>query len=224
MLFQSFPFLFVFLPVTLLLYWASPRAAWRHGVLFVSSYVFYGYWDYRFCGLLLFSSVVDYVAGRRIERSTTRAGRRGWLLASVVTNLAMLGFFKYWDFFADSTNRLLAGVGMESSMPLLEIVLPIGISFYTFQTMSYTIDVYRGNAKATRSLVKFLAFVSLFPQLVAGPIVRWTELDEQLDGHPARPDPRAVALGLCFFIVGLFKKLCVADVMFPMSIRASTAA
>jgi alginate O-acetyltransferase complex protein AlgI len=134
----------------------------------------------------------------------------------VVTNLAMLGFFKYWDFFADSTNRLLASVGMASNMPLLEIVLPIGISFYTFQTMSYTIDVYRGKAKATRSLLKFLAFVSLFPQLVAGPIVRWTELDEQLDEHPARPDRRAVALGLCFFIAGLFKKLCVADVMFAM--------
>ncbi|MGK2855851.1 MAG: MBOAT family O-acyltransferase [Thermoanaerobaculia bacterium] len=216
MLFQSFPFLFVFLPVTLLLYWAGSSRVWRQSVLLVSSYIFYGYWDYRFCGLLLFSSVVDYVVGLQIERSGSPAGKRAWLLLSIATNLTLLGFFKYWDFFADSTNRVLSSVGMASSLPLFQIILPIGISFYTFQTMSYTIDVYRGKTQATRSLVKFLAFVSLFPQLVAGPIVRWTELDEQLDQTPARADRRAMALGMCFFIVGLFKKLCIADWMFPM--------
>lgn len=216
MLFQSFPFLFVFLPVTLLLYWSRSERIWRQSVLLVASYVFYGYWDYRFCGLLLFSSLLDYFIGLKIASSTAPAVRRGWLTLSVVGNLTVLGFFKYWDFFAESTNRLLSSVGMASSMPLLQIVLPIGISFYTFQTMSYTIDVYREKTKATRSLVTFLAFVSLFPQLVAGPIVRWTELDEQLDEHPVRADRRALALGMCFFIVGLFKKLCIADFMFPM--------
>ena len=124
----------------------------------------------------------------------------------MLVNLTVLGFFKYWDFFAESTNRLLAGIGMNGSMPLLQIVLPLGISFYTFQSMSYTIDVYRGKTAATHSPLKFLAFVSLFPQLVAGPIVRWTELEAQLDNLPERADRRAMALGMCFFIVGLFKK------------------
>ena len=216
MLFQSFPFLFFFLPVTLLLYWAGSSRIWRQSVILIASYVFYGFWDYRFCGLLLFSSIVDYIAGIKIEQSSSTSSRRGWLIVSVMVNLTVLGFFKYWDFFADSTNRLLSSVGMATSVPLLGILLPVGISFYTFQSMSYTIDVYRGKAAATRSLVKFLAFVSLFPQLVAGPIVRWTELESQLEEQPPRADRREMALGMCFFIVGLFKKLCVADLMFPL--------
>jgi alginate O-acetyltransferase complex protein AlgI len=215
MLFQSFPFIFVLLPVTFLAYWARPERAWRQSVILVASYVFYAWWDWRFCALLLLSSLVDFAVGLKIAGCSESRGRRAWLVVSIVVNLTALGFFKYWDFFADSTNRLLGSVGMTASMPLLHLVLPLGISFYTFQSMSYTIDVYRGKTEATRSVVKFLAFVSLFPQLVAGPIVRWTEMEAQLDDQPARPDRRMLALGACFFVVGLFKKLCVADWMFP---------
>lgn len=216
MLFQTFTFVFMFLPVTLLLYWASPNRTYKLSVLTVASYFFYGYWDWRFCGLLLLTSVVDFVIGERIFFTATPFRKKAWLTLSIVSNLTILGFFKYWDFFADSTNRLLEILGVGASAPLFHIILPVGISFYTFQSMSYTIDVYRGQTQPTRSLLKFLAFVSLFPQLVMGPIVRWTELDEQLDNLPRQWNHRAAALGASFFIVGLFKKIWLSDRVFPL--------
>ena len=216
MLFQSFPFIFVFLPVVMALYWSQNRRQAKLWVLFLSSYAFYGYWDYRFCSLLLFSSLVDFFAASRLARTSRQAERRAWLGVSIAANLSVLGFFKYWDFFATSTNRLCEMMGFALDAPLLHLILPIGISFYTFQSMSYTIDVYRGHTQATSSLIKFLAYVSLFPQLVAGPIVRWVQVEKQLDRLPARPDPRLLALGVNFFVVGLFKKLWVADQMLPL--------
>jgi alginate O-acetyltransferase complex protein AlgI len=195
----------------MLLYWGQPTRERKLVVLLLASYLFYGYWDYRFCGLLLLSSVVDYVAARQIVATDLRGKRRLWLGSSIIVNLSVLGFFKYWDFFAGSLNRLCAMCGFSPVAPILQIVLPVGISFYTFQSMSYTIDIFRGKARPARSPLEFLAFVSLFPQLVAGPIVRWTEVDQQFERLPRRPDPRLLALGLNFFIVGLFKKLCIAD-------------
>ena len=216
MLFQSFTFLFGLFPAAFALFWLLPRRSARQTVVLVASYVFYGYWDWRFCGLLLLSSLVDFVAGGRIAAAGSEAAKRAWLGVSLAVNLGVLGFFKYWDFFAQSTHELLAAFGWQTSAPLLDVALPVGISFYTFQSLSYTLDVYRRRTEATRSLLKFLTFVSLFPQLVAGPIVRWTELDEQLDGVGRRCDPRLLALGAAFFIAGLFKKVCIADAIYPM--------
>ncbi len=211
MLFQSFPFLFLFFPIVMILYWGQPTRKRKLVVLLIASYFFYGYWDYRFCGLLLLSSAVDYVAAKQIFTARTERTRKSWLTFSVAVNLSVLGFFKYWDFFADSLNRLCSMCGFSPVAPILHILLPVGISFYTFQSMSYTIDVFRRKAVPASSPLEFLTYVSLFPQLVAGPIVRWTEVGEQFDRLPRRPDPRMLALGLNFFIVGLFKKLCIAD-------------
>ncbi len=216
MLFQSFPFIFGLLPAAFALYWLMPSRGARQTVLLAASYVFYGYWDWRFCGLLLASTLVDYVAGRQIEAASERSTKRAWLAASLAVNLGALGFFKYWDFFADSTNRLLLALGWQASAPLFDVALPVGISFYTFQSLSYTVDVFRGRTRATPSLLKFLTYVSLFPQLVAGPIVRWRELEVQLDRFDRRPDPGMLALGACFFICGLFKKVCIADAIYPL--------
>ncbi|MCP3962608.1 MAG: MBOAT family protein [bacterium] len=216
MLFQTFPFLFGLFPATFVLFWLARGKTARQTVLLVASYVFYGYWDWRFCGLLLLSSVVDFFAGLGIEAAGSRAVKRAWVAASLAVNLGALGFFKYWDFFAESTNRVLATLGWQANAPLFEIALPVGISFYTFQSLSYTVDVYRGRARATRSPLAFLTFVSLFPQLVAGPIVRWRELETQLEELDRRLDPKMLALGACFFVVGLFKKVCVADAIYPL--------
>ncbi len=213
MLFQSFPFMFALLPVTLALFWLSPNIRYKQAVVLTASYIFYGYWDWRFCGLILLSSLVDFIVGGRIPKAGSLKAKRAWLVVSVVVNLTILGFFKYWDFFAESTNRLLEMIGLESSAPLLHMILPVGISFYTFQSMSYTIDVYRGKAQPTRSLLKFLVFVSLFPQLVAGPIVRYTDIEDQLDNMPPKFKYDYAALGLNFLVVGLAKKLLVADML-----------
>ena len=217
MLFQSFPFVFGLLPITMLLYWAVPNRRDKHTVLCVSGFVFYGWWDYRFCGLLLLSSVVDFVLGGRIAKTETPWARKALLAGAVTTNLTILGFFKYWDFFAGSYNRLGEMLGVADSAPLFHIILPVGISFYTFQTMSYSIDIYRRNAQPTSSFVKFLAYVSMFPQLVAGPIVRWTEVDEQLEHLPRWIDWKMAALGVNFFILGLAKKVLIADYIFPLA-------
>lgn len=210
MLFNSYEFLFLFLPVVLAGYYALPARRSRHVWLTISSYVFYGWWDYRFCALMLASTLIDFFAAPRIERAETSTGRRGWLAVSLVGNLSLLGFFKYFDMFAETANRLaLAMGGSSSAVPLLHIILPVGISFYTFQSMSYTIDVYRRAVKPTRSLVDFACYVSLFPQLVAGPIVRYSELAEQLVSRSHSFEK--AALGLRFFIMGLAKKVLLAD-------------
>lgn len=217
MLFQSFPFVFGLLPLTLIFFWLAPRPGQKHAVLVMASYIFYGWWNWRFCGLLLFSTVLDFVCGGLIAKATAPRQRKALLAVSITGNLGVLGFFKYWDFFADSYNRLAEMLGLAAAAPLFHIVLPVGISFYTFQTLSYTVDIYRGHATPTRSLVKFMAFVSMFPQLVAGPIVRWTEVDEQLDRLPRGIDWRTAALGLNLFILGLSKKVLIADNVFPLA-------
>jgi D-alanyl-lipoteichoic acid acyltransferase DltB (MBOAT superfamily) len=140
-------------------------------LLLAASYLFYGWWDWRFCGLILFSSLVDYFGAIRVDQSQTKARAKFWLLVSVVINLSLLGYFKYANFFLDSFYQILGSFGWSDS-GLLKIILPVGISFYTFQTISYTIDVYRKKIKPTRSLPDYLVYVSFFPQLVAGPIER----------------------------------------------------
>ena len=221
MVFTSQAFVFYFLPAVLLGYYALPKRG-RGLFLLASSYVFYGWWNPAFVLLMLGSTVVDYRCGRLI--ATRPAGdpwRRRAVVASVVVNLALLGFFKYWTFFATTVNEVLSGSffgrpllpevfapGAEV-LPLLDVVLPVGISFYTFQSMSYCIDLYRGHAREARSFVDFAAYVALFPQLVAGPIIRYRDLAEQLRerGHSFHKAAR----GFSYFALGFAKKVLLAN-------------
>jgi len=214
MLFNSYFFLFVFLPIVLVLWWSSRLSVRSRLVtLVVCSYFFYGWWDYRFVGLLLFSSVVDYVAGKRLYASTLPARRKLWLCVSLCTNLGLLAWFKYSGFLAQSLNHVGDWLHTGSSLPVPDIILPIGISFYTFQTLSYTIDIYRGKARPADSFWHFGAYVSLFPQLIAGPIVRYTELESQLRDIGEEIDWERFSRGLFFFVAGLAQKILLADVI-----------
>ncbi len=178
MVFSSLLFLFLYLPVVLLIYYVTPLR-WRNGVLLVFNLIFYGWGEPVYIVIMFLSTAIDYTHGMLVERYKRRDDDRGARLAvcsSVVFNLALLFFFKYWDFVAGS----LAAIGLPL-MPILGLSLPIGISFYTFQTMSYTIDVYRGDAPVQRNLINFGTFVTLFPQLIAGPIIKYKELGDQID-------------------------------------------
>lgn len=209
MLFNSIAFA-VFLPSVIAAYWlAAPR--WRTWVLLVASYIFYGWWDVRFLSLIVISTITDFMVGAQLSRETRSAHRRQWLAVSLGVNLGILGFFKYWGFFVDSASELLASVGAEPNLPVLSIVLPVGISFYTFQTLSYTFDIYRQRLEPEPSLTRFALFVAFFPQLVAGPIERARRLLPQLRRLP--DDFRSVAWGAAASLImrGLFRKVVIAD-------------
>ncbi len=203
----------IFLPVVVGGAWLLPQRA-QNLWLLAASLVFYGYWDWRFLGLLVFSTMLDFTCARGIEASSDPRRRKAILLVSVVLNLGLLGVFKYVGFFADSFARLLTNVGVTPGWTTLNIVLPVGISFYTFQTMSYTIDVYRGQLKACRDPVAFGLYVSFFPQLVAGPIERATNLLPQLESR-RRVTTRHLSEGAYLILFGLFKKVALADAIAP---------
>jgi alginate O-acetyltransferase complex protein AlgI len=205
----------LFLPTVVGLHWAVRPPA-RRWLLLVASYIFYGAWDWRFLGLILLSTLVDYSVGRWLEVARSDRRRRALLVTSVVVNLGILGFFKYGDFFVESAASLLARVGLEPNPALLGIVLPVGISFYTFQTISYTVDVYRGEIRAERNLATFALFVAYFPQLVAGPIERATHLLPQLRSPRSRPDSETVHSALGLILLGLVKKVVIADGVAPI--------
>ncbi len=209
MLFNSAAFA-LFLPAILVAYWIT-RGRERRWVMLAGSYFFYSWWDWRFTSLLILSTVVDYTCGQVMGRSTDRSRRKLILLISIVTNLGILGSFKYFNFFRDSAASLLIALGYDNSLPTLDVILPMGISFYTFQTMSYTIDVYRG-AKPERRLLDFAVYVSCFPQLVAGPIVRARELLPQINTDRRFADVDLSA-GVYRIFRGLFKKMVVADTL-----------
>lgn len=184
-------------------------------VCLVASYIFYGWWDWRFMGLLATSTTVDYTLGRLIAGAEDPRRRRAWVAASVVMNLGFLGFFKYFNFFAESFAALATTLGFTADWATLHIVLPIGISFYTFQSMSYTIDVYRRRIEPERDFLVFACFIALFPQLVAGPIVRAAWLLPQLH-HSKRFRWANLMGGLEMVIMGFFLKLVVADNLAPV--------
>ena len=212
MLFNTLNFA-LFFACVYLLYWILPRRA-QNLMLLAASYFFYGCWDWRFLSLILASTAVDYFCGRALPGASPRA-RRFYLLLSLVTNLGLLGFFKYFNFFAASLQELAAPFGIHLSYSTLNIVLPVGISFYTFQTLSYTIDVYRGEIEPCRDPWDFALFVAFFPQLVAGPIERARCLLPQIRGK--RTVTRAQLYeGTWLILWGLFKKVCVADRLAPM--------
>ena len=205
MIFASILFLFGFLPLFLLGYYALPFARWRNLFLTVASYVFYGWWRPDFVLLMAFSTLVDWhCAGRMGEVGSARSRKR-WLVLSMVTNLGLLAWFKY-------ANLAVAMWGDVTGAPLdgwVAIVLPVGISFYTFQSMSYTIDVYRGEVKPVRNLLDLACYVSMFPQLVAGPIVRYHDVQAQLRERTHAIAP--FARGIVYLLIGLAKKVLIAD-------------
>ncbi|MGB0652318.1 MAG: MBOAT family O-acyltransferase [Thermoplasmatota archaeon] len=213
--FNTYCFLFLFLPLTLAGYWLVPSRRWKLSWITAMSFLFYSFWDIRFVLLLLVAAGADFLIALRLaaipEGEVTR--RKRWLAASVVFNLGLLAYFKYAVFALDNARSVLSLFGSEAVVPYANIVLPVGISFYTFQTMSYSIDVYRGQVGATRDFTKYLAFVTLFPQLVAGPIVRYSTLSEQLDKLPTRLSAAYGATGLFLVSLGLFKKAVVADLL-----------
>jgi len=211
MLFNSLAFA-VFLPIVFALYWSLNRAPLKlqNLLVIVASYVFYGWWDWRFLGLIFVSSLTDYLVGRGLARTDDPRGRRALLVVSLVVNLALLGFFKYFNFFADSFAALLTSFGLRVNPSSLAVILPVGISFYTFQTLSYTIDVYRRKVEPTRDPIAFFAFVSFFPQLVAGPIERARNLLPQFTRRRVFDLGRASG-GMRQILGGLFKKVCIAD-------------
>ena len=208
MLFNSFDFLLFFIPV-LLLQWLLPHKP-RNLFLLTASYFFYACWDWRFLSLILLSTVVDFYCGQAIADSSDNRRRKLLVSISVVVNLTILGFFKYFNFFIDSAHEALASLGFSPATWHLDIILPVGISFYTFQTLSYSIDVYRGEVKPARKIADFALFVAFFPQLVAGPIERAKNLLPQMLKKPVFSlDQFYEGCWLVFW--GLFKKVVIAD-------------
>ena len=176
------------------------------------SFMFYGYWDYRFVLLMLISILIDYYCGEKISHYLVddKKKAKGWMIVSIVSNLSILGFFKYFNFFVDSF-YVVFPIESFISKPTLEVILPVGISFYTFQSMSYSIDLYRNQAVKVQSLLHFAAYVSMFPQLIAGPIVRYSDISTQLANIKTKFNHDKFLVGLQYFTIGLFRKLFIAD-------------
>ena len=203
MIFSSIPFLYYFLPTVLLIYFAVPRKL-KNTVLLLSSLTFYGWGEPKLLFLMIFTILLFWVCGLAIGRAEEHGKKKFWLLVSVVISVALLGLFKYADFFIGTFNSL-TGLGI----PMLRLALPVGISFYTFQCLSYTIDVYRGEVSSQKNIISFGAYVSMFPQLIAGPIVRYSDIARQLENRIH--SRKEFFLGLRRFLIGLGKKVILAD-------------
>ena len=209
MLFSSIPFLYYFLPLVLAVYFLTPRAG-KNAVLFLSSLLFYAWGEPKFCIFMLLSILQGYVFGRLIEKHAQNKKRsKLFLTASVALSLALLAYCKYADFFLSSVNAV---TGL--SFKLLHVTLPIGISFYTFQILSYVVDVYRGRVPAQKSFLKLGTYIAMFPQLIAGPIVRYAEIAPQLDSRQTTLED--VSSGACRFVIGLSKKVLLANVLYEL--------
>lgn len=211
MLFNSLEFA-IFLPIVFLLYWFvfNARLKMQNAFLVLASYFFYGWWDWRFLSLIFFSSLVDYTVGLGLKHKEGKAARKLLLFVSICVNIGFLGFFKYYNFFVDSFVDAFTFLGQPINPGMLSILLPVGISFYTFQTLSYTIDIYRKKLQPTEDVIAFFAFVSFFPQLVAGPIERATNLLPQFLKKRAFDQAKAID-GMRQILWGLFKKIVIAD-------------
>jgi len=211
MLFNSLDFA-VFLPIFFILYWyvTNKNLQLQNFLIVIASYIFYGWWDWRFLFLIFFSSITDYIIGKALQVTEKEKYRKFLLWFSIVTNVGFLGFFKYYNFFLDSFVSAFSFFGKSISVNSLDIILPVGISFYTFQTLSYTIDVYQRKLEPTKDLIAFASFVTFFPQLVAGPIERATDLLPQFYKKRVFDYHKAVD-GLRQILWGLFKKIVIAD-------------
>ena len=211
MLFNSIDFA-IFLPIVFILYWfaTNNNLKLQNFLIVAASYLFYGWWDWRFLSLILFSTIVDYTVGRKLRIEENQTKRKILLWTSILVNLGFLGFFKYYNFFLDNFITAFSFFGSEIKANSLNIILPVGISFYTFQTLSYTIDVYKRKLEPTKDFIAFSAFVSFFPQLVAGPIERATHLLPQFYKKRTFDYSKAVD-GMRQILWGLFKKIVIAD-------------
>ena len=215
MLFNSIEFI-LFLPAVFILFWFAFKQSLKlqNLLLIGASYLFYGWWDWRFLGLIIISSILDYLLSQGIDNADSQSRKKQLLWVSVLVNLGILGFFKYFNFFVDSAADMLNLFGMEADFITLNVLLPVGISFYTFQTLSYTIDVYRGEIKAEKELFAFFAYVAFFPQLVAGPIERAKNFLPQFSKPKSFKYDYAVD-GCRQMLWGFFKKVVIADSCAP---------
>ena len=211
MLFNSFEFL-VFLPTVFLLYWfVFKKRKPQNALIVLASYVFYGWWDWKFLILIAFTSLCSFLSGRLIGKNEGDRRKQKWIsAANIIVNLSVLGVFKYFNFFADNLKALLNVFGYEPDWVTLDVILPVGISFYTFQALSYSIDVYKGKIKPTDDIVEFFAYISFFPQLVAGPIERATNLLPQFQ-QDRKFDYALAVDGMRQMLWGFFKKMVIAD-------------
>jgi alginate O-acetyltransferase complex protein AlgI len=212
MLFNSLGFLYVFLPIAYFIYRLLTRKTQRYVWLTLTGYVFYGFWNYKFCFLMLFSTLVSYFAGLGFLRWKDDARmRKLCLVVPVTADLLLLGFFKYFNFTLDTLGLLSSWLGIVARPPHLDIILPVGISFYTFHTISYIVDSYRRTVTPTRNFFEFACYVSLFSQLVAGPIVRFAQVERDLDEIDKYRSTKHLSLAWSFFCIGLIKKVLLAD-------------
>jgi alginate O-acetyltransferase complex protein AlgI len=211
MIFTSLDFA-IFLPTVFFLYWIVFRNSTRNQnfLIIISSYIFYGWWDWRFLALIIFSSIVDYSVGLGLSKTDIKRSRKILLVISIIVNLGLLGFFKYFNFFLDNVTWAFSLFGHQINPSGLSIILPVGISFYTFQTLSYSIDIYRGKMQPTKDIISFFAFVSFFPQLVAGPIERASNLLPQFLNRRL-VNYQAISEGVKQILWGIFMKVVVAD-------------
>lgn len=210
MLFNSLEFL-VFLPIVFSLYWLLRNSVrWQNLLVIIVSYIFYGWWNYNFLFLIALTTFCSYASGIWVDVCESQSGKKAITIGNIVLNLGILGVYKYYNFFADSFQEMLNGFGIAADWPVLNLVLPVGISFYTFQALSYTIDVYKKKIEPTRDVLSFFAFISFFPQLVAGPIERATNLLPQF--QKSRHFDYAQAVDGCRQMLwGFFKKMVIAD-------------
>lgn len=211
MLFNSLKFA-LFLPVVFFLYWVLLKRNYKHQniLLLIASYYFYASWDFRFLFLLIFSTLLDYYSGIKIGNARTENGKKLWLWTSIIINVGFLAVFKYYNFFAESFAQLVHGFGLKAHPPTLNIVLPVGISFYTFHGLSYVIDIYKNRIRAERNYIDYAVFVSFFPLLVAGPIERATHLLPQIQKE-REFNLTKIGDGLRQILWGLVKKVLIAD-------------
>lgn len=211
MLFNSLQFIYGFLPIAYLVFWSLRSKSHRYIWLTITGYVFYGFWNYKFCAIMALSTLVSYYAGLGMLRWDDPKRRRICLVAPIVADLLLLGFFKYANFTIQSVSSALGWFGATVHAPVLDIVLPIGISFYTFHTITYVVDSYRGVITPTRNLFEFSCYVSLFSQLVAGPIVRFRQIESDLEHIDRTNRAEYFSLGWSFFAIGLAEKVLIAD-------------
>ncbi|MFQ5559119.1 MAG: MBOAT family O-acyltransferase, partial [Nitrospinota bacterium] len=214
MIFPSFIFLFAFLPISLCIWLSRLTLRVRLFFLTLASYIFYGWWDFRFTGLLALSTLIDYWCGKNIFANNENDKiRKKYLYISITSNLSLLGFFKYFDFFIESFNTAFTFLNIQTHhLPLLHIILPVGISFYTFQSISYSVDIYRKEVEPAPDFLHFAAYVSLFPQLVAGPIVRYCDMARQLKNlKNKKVTLTEISYGTWYFFIGMSKKIVIDD-------------
>jgi alginate O-acetyltransferase complex protein AlgI len=200
-----------FLAVVYVLHWSCRYVGTRKWLLTIASYVFYAVWNWRFCFLMLFVTVTAFAAGQLLAR-VTRRWRAAVLVLSIGVDLAILGFFKYYDFFLSNVTAALADLGVPASLPVMRIILPVGISFYTFHAISYVVDVYRGKVVPEPSFVNIALYISFFPQLIAGPIVRASFIMPQIR-HPRSFSPARQAIGVRLLLRGFIYKAAIADTL-----------